>query len=296
MLPPVAEELRLLGFDPVIVLDGAACGIPEKRLILCVMRYRAAVSAPEVREAVIHPYYPVSQQAYRTARGYAEQCRSAGIPVFLRNDLHIKSVLNRLPFLRRGKNTLSYLPQGGSRFHIQILTADLELPVTCDPEPEEHAVSCGACTRCLRACPTGAIAEEGFLREKCLRFWMMNGRKPPHEIAGKMGNRFIGCDVCESCCPMNRGEERQAPLTVPLRDLLTGEVGDLNLLIGANYALPNRVLTQACVLSAALGRTDLIPELRALLARTRSPAVRETAEEALARLSEATDGNKGGSS
>ena len=286
MLPPVTEDLRQLGFDPVIVLDGACCGIREKRLILCLTRYRAALPAPEVREAVIHPYYPRSQQAYRAAREYAEQCRAGGIPVSLANDLHIKSILNRLPFLKRGKNTLSFLPEGGSRFHVQILTAELDLPVTCVPEETEHAVSCGACTRCMQACPTGAITEEGFLREKCLRFWMMNGKMPPEEIAGRMGNRLMGCDECESCCPMNRGEEREAPLTVPLRDILTGQGRGLEELIGSNYAIPNRVLTQACLLCACLNRRDLVPELQTLLETTRSAAVRQAAESALLRLAE----------
>ena len=291
----IIQELKARGFDRVEILDGKACGISEQRLILCFISYEAddADASKKCRDAVIHAYYPVSQQAYRAAREFAERCREDGLQIRLANEIHIKRILNRLPFLRRGRNTLSFLPEAGSRFHVQILTSEEDLPVTAEMEAEEHQIACGSCRKCMEACPGHAITENGFERERCLRFWMMNGKMPPEETAERMGNRLLGCDDCEACCPMNRtggsAEEEQtqgrAPATVPLKNLIEGDHHDaLAEKIGRNYAIPNRVLTQACLIAGSLGRTDLTGALEKLQNQSASPAVREAAEWAVSRL------------
>ena len=277
----IVQELKKKGFNRVEVLDGAACGIAERRLLLCFALYEADSDADEEREAVIHAYYPVSQRAYRAAREVAAQCSEAGIPMRQADEVRLKPLMNRLPFLRRGKNTLAYLPEQGSRFHVQALATEAELAVTAVPEKTAHPVACGACRRCLDSCPGGAIREDGFKKEKCLRFWMMNGKVPPKELAVRMGNRLMGCDACESCCPMNsKGTGR--PETVPLADLLDGKnLDDLGEKIGRNYAIPNRVITQACLIAGSLGRTDLAEKLAEKQKESASPAVRQAAALAL---------------
>ncbi len=275
--------LRRSGFDRVVVLDGPACGIPERRLLLCFALYEAEPEENPSREAVIHPYYPVSQQAYRRARAFVKACAEHGLQVRLRDDIRLKPILNRLPFLRLGRNTLAYLPGQGSRFHVQTLTAEEEIPITDVPEEREHPEACGSCRKCAESCPSGAIGPEGFLREKCLRFWMLNGQLPPPEIREKMGNRLLGCDVCERCCPMNPKGSGEATV-IPLAGLLRGEAAEgLKVLIGANYARPNRLLIQGCLLAASLKREDLRPELEALTGAA-SPGVRAAAEAALRSL------------
>ncbi|MBQ6384429.1 MAG: hypothetical protein IJJ42_12675 [Clostridia bacterium] len=285
----IVQDLRDLGFLRVEVLDGASCGIQETRLILCFFGYEADIPCPEERDAVIHAYYPASQTAYRLARTYVQHCREAGLDIRQANEIHIKSILNRLAFLRRGRNTLAYLPEQGSRFHVQILAANAEIPVTAEPEAEEHPADCGSCTRCRQFCPGGAIQENGFVRERCLRYWMMNGKMPPEDLAFRMGNRLIGCDACENCCPMNPPATGRA-CVVPLKTLLQ-EYDDTCLAdkIGHNYALPNRVLTQACLIAGNMNRQDMLPDLKRLEQESGSEAVRQAAHAALRRLNEDAD-------
>ena len=284
----IIQELKARGFDRVEILDGKACGISEQRLILCFISYEAddADASKKCRDAVIHAYYPVSQQAYRAAREFAERCREDGLQIRLANEIHIKRILNRLPFLRRGRNTLSFLPEAGSRFHVQILTSEEDLPVTAEMEAEEHQIACGSCRKCMEACPGHAITENGFERERCLRFWMMNGRIPPEDLAYRMGNRLIGCDDCEACCPMNPPAAGQAH-PVPLRPLLRKlDYDQLAEQIGYNYAIPNRVLTQACLIAGNMGRSDLEAELKRLERESGSAAVKQAARLALRRMAE----------
>ena len=271
------------GFDRVAVLDGKQCGIEQKRLILAFMTYEP-VEEQKVSGALIHPYYPVSQRAYRAAGDIAASLRKEGLDVQQANHIHIKSILGRLPFLRRGRNTLSYMGVAGSRFHVQILTADEEIPVTDDLYETEREYSCGKCRRCMSACPGGAITDDGFERERCLRYWMLNGELPPDEIKEKMGSRLIGCDVCEACCPMNRpgtGEPEEAAL----EDLLEGRnIERLRMLIGSNYARKRKLLIQACLIAGSTRRKDLLDKVREAAEKSGDPAVKEAAAWAESRM------------
>ena len=263
--------------------DGKDCGLSARRLILCFMPYQACREDPADREAVIHPYYPVSQQAYLRVRQWTENCRKQGIEARMAPDIRVKPIFARLPFLRNGLNTLAYLPEIGSRFHVEMMTTEEDWPVTDElraPAPP----ACGSCRRCITTCPGGAITQTGFHPEKCLRFWMLNGRLPPPVIWRNMGNRLLGCDVCQACCPMNHAPGGDT-VRISLAGILTGqETATLRTLIGSNYARPGRLLIQGCVMAASLGRKDLLPEISNLLTHP-LPTVREAAKNALGSLS-----------
>lgn len=249
------RSLILKDFDDVIPVRYA-----PGTLYLCIKKMPAPAVSDACGEAVIHPYYPISQKAYLAA---AEICRQTGAE--LRNDLHLKPLLARLPQFVRGINTLSYYGKQGSRFHIQTILTPYEDEEAVDLLPENTPTTvCSQCGACIRACPTGALTPEGFLRDRCIRNWQLSGKLPPEEVLTATGNRLIGCDVCQHACPLNKDtDEETVPLSFPLRDLLTGQT-DLRELIGTNLAVKNRVLVQACVLSESLHRSDLLPELEQL--------------------------------
>ncbi len=101
-----------------------------------------------------------------------------------------------------GKNTLLINPKAGSYFFLAELILDLEL--TPDSPMEDH---CGTCTRCIDACPTDAIASEGYVVDgsKCISYLTIELREAiPEEFKDKMENYVFGCDICQQVCPWNR--------------------------------------------------------------------------------------------
>lgn len=282
----LTEKLLAAGFDRVIVLDGQACGYPEYGSVVIALWGYAAEAHPAEADAWIHPYYFASQRAYLAASDVAGQMDG----VHLRDDIRVKPIFARLPGFSQGRNTLSYVEGLGSRFHVQIIVTEEPLPATHYLEDAPHPLPCGDCRRCLDACPTRAIDEQGFHRERCLRNWMMSGKPVPPEVRA-MGNRLIGCDDCQRCCPRNPPPEGEHHAPVDLASLLTDtakQAAALRQMIGANLGIPNRVLGQACLIAGCSGRRELIQALVPLTAHP-SQAVREHAAWAVERLSALTE-------
>lgn len=268
----VKQALLEQGFDRVIALDGAAWG--GGTLLLALWTY-CAEAQPRTEDAWVHPYYFASQQAYMAARRVTEAAQAAGVGIAMRDEIRVKPIFARLPGFTQGRNTLSYAEGIGSRFHVQILLLDEVLPFDAALEETPHPLHCGACRACLDACPTGALDEAGFHREKCLRNWMMSGQPVPEELRGRMGNRLMGCDECQRCCPHNPPPAGEAGETIPLADLLENTktaCAALKASMGANMGIPNRVLGQACLIAGCAEDASLLPRLTEL-SHSPSPTV-----------------------
>jgi epoxyqueuosine reductase len=101
-----------------------------------------------------------------------------------------------------GKHTNLITQQAGSWYFIGEMIVDVPLPA--DGPATDH---CGSCTRCLDACPTGAITAPYELdAERCISYLTIEyrGEDLPEETAGQIGNWIYGCDVCQDVCPWNR--------------------------------------------------------------------------------------------
>ena len=274
----VLQRLTEAGFARVLVLDGGTCGAGAPTLLLAMMFYEPEQYADSAG-ALIHPYYFASQRAYRAASALVQEARPEGIGLCLRDELRVKPIFARLPELTQGRNTLSFTREHGSRFHVQILTLDEPLTPNASLLAEPKPTHCGSCTRCMAACPTHAIDETGFHRERCLRNWQLSGKPVPPDLRPLMGQRLIGCDECQRCCPHNPPTALQPRGAVPLKQLLTAPKdasATLREQIGANLALPNRVLAQSLLCAGCSGDRSLLP-LTESLARHPSPAVSEHA-------------------
>ncbi len=71
-------------------------------------------------------------------------------------------------------------------------------------EPDAPAPgSCGACTRCVAACPTGCIVAPGaVVSDRCVSSLTIERRGPiPRALRPLLGDWLFGCDACQDVCP-----------------------------------------------------------------------------------------------
>jgi epoxyqueuosine reductase len=100
-----------------------------------------------------------------------------------------------------GRNANLLLPGHGSWYVLGTIVTDAML--TRSPPAEG---GCGRCTRCLPACPTGAIIAPGVVdARRCLAWLLQSTGAFPTEFRAALGDRIYGCDDCQEVCPPNRG-------------------------------------------------------------------------------------------
>lgn len=111
-----------------------------------------------------------------------------------------------------GKNANLLLPGAGSWFVLGSVVTDAPLPVA--PAPLDDG--CGACTRCIEACPTGAIVAPGVVdANRCLAWVLQRPGSIPVELRAAVGDRVYGCDDCQDACPPALRAERRADPAAP---------------------------------------------------------------------------------
>jgi epoxyqueuosine reductase len=104
-----------------------------------------------------------------------------------------------------GKNTCLIHPKLGSFGFLAVLLTSL------DVREEERVATlvsdhCGTCTRCLEACPTGALIEPYKMdATKCIAYLTIEHKGSiASELMEQMGRQVFGCDICQDVCPWNR--------------------------------------------------------------------------------------------
>ncbi len=101
----------------------------------------------------------------------------------------------------QGKSTMLIHPRVGTFFFLASVFTTLDLPP--DEPMRDH---CGSCTRCITACPTGAITAPQQLDARlCVSYLTIENKGPiPEALRPLMGDRIYGCDDCLDACPWNR--------------------------------------------------------------------------------------------
>lgn len=99
-----------------------------------------------------------------------------------------------------GRSGLLISPVYGTWLFLGGLLTDVQL----EPDPPWHG-TCGNCTRCVDACPTGAIIEDGVVDpRRCLSYVTQMKGSLPEDLREPLGHMIFGCDVCQDVCPYNR--------------------------------------------------------------------------------------------
>jgi epoxyqueuosine reductase len=193
-----------------------------------------------------------------------------------------------------GKSTMLIHPQLGTWFFLaEILTTiDLEPDV---PLPDR----CGSCTRCISACPTGAITAPHELdARRCISYLTIELKGSiPEEMRPLIGDRIYGCDDCLTACPWNRFAQASRETAfaarafvhdMALRDLLRlDEEGFRTLFRNSPIKRIKRrgFLRNVCVALGNVGTCDDLPALERA-AYDAEPLIAEHAQWAIARIEE----------
>ena len=103
-----------------------------------------------------------------------------------------------------GKNTCILNEKLGSWLFLGVIVTSLE--VANGESAALAADRCGSCTRCIDACPTGALTGEREMdANRCIAYLTIEKRGPiPTELRPGIGRQVFGCDICQDVCPWNR--------------------------------------------------------------------------------------------
>jgi epoxyqueuosine reductase len=169
-----------------------------------------------------------------------------------------------------GKSTMLLDARLGTWFFLAEILTTLEFAPDA-PQPAR----CGSCTRCITACPTGAITAPHHLdARRCISYLTIELKGAiPLEFRPLIGDRIYGCDDCLDACPWNRFAEasresvfaaRPSTTGMALRDYLGLTDEEFNTLF--RHSPIKRIkhrgfLRNVCVALGNVGNADDLPAL-----------------------------------
>ncbi|GAW91224.1 tRNA epoxyqueuosine(34) reductase QueG [Calderihabitans maritimus] len=191
-----------------------------------------------------------------------------------------------------GKNCSLITPDEGSWVFLGEILVDVELD---RDYPLDHR-GCGNCSRCLEACPAGALRAPYTLdSSRCLSYISQKSGFIPEEFRSLLGTRLYGCDTCQLVCPYNHSPEPVSQASIARPERFTAElVKVLSLNRQEFYQMfgfsvlawrgKNVLARNAAVALGNLGDEDAVPGLKKALLEHPSPTVRGHAAWALGRI------------
>jgi len=202
-----------------------------------------------------------------------------------------------------GKHTNLISRRLGNWFFLGEIILDIALP----PDTPE-TTHCGTCTRCLPACPTGAITAPYQLdARRCISYLTIELKGSiPVDLRPLVGNRIYGCDDCLAACPWNKFAVRATdPAVAPRADLTAPDLLELLALDDAGFRAKFRhspikrtkrrgLLRNVCVALGNLGDPRALPALEHAAEHDPEPLVREHAAWAVAQIIDKNSGEAAG--
>ncbi|MBR5684996.1 MAG: tRNA epoxyqueuosine(34) reductase QueG [Muribaculaceae bacterium] len=205
-----AEGHRDLRRDPAMLLEGA------QTVISLALNYYPSR---------FQPYDALRVAYYAYGRDYHEVLREklTELAHFIEQITHCatRPCVDSAPIRERywaqraglgfiGRNDCLILPGKGSFFFLGEIVTTAQLP------PDEPCtMTCGDCGKCIAACPTGALHDDGIVDASCCLSCLLienHDDELPAWVGEVIGNRVVGCDSCQLSCPHNA---HAVPTTVP---------------------------------------------------------------------------------
>ncbi|MBB6176546.1 epoxyqueuosine reductase [Anoxybacillus tengchongensis] len=207
-------------------------------------------------------------------------------------ELADRAVAERAGIGWSGKNCSIITPEFGSYVYLGEMITNIPFPPDTPIEDQ-----CGTCTRCIDACPTGALVQGGQLNAKrCIAFLTQTKTFIPDEFRDKIGNRLYGCDTCQLVCPKNKGKdfhfhpemepdpEVVKPLLKPLLHMTNRQFKEMFGHLSGAWRGKKPIQRNAIIALAHYKDESAIDDLLMLLREDSRPVIRGTAAWALGKI------------
>ncbi|HXZ01612.1 MAG TPA: tRNA epoxyqueuosine(34) reductase QueG [Stellaceae bacterium] len=275
-----------------VVVLGANYGPEADPLAMLAQRDRGAISV----YAQGHDYHDILKARLKALARWIDGRWSGALKVFVDTAPVMEKPLAAAAALGwQGKHTNLVSRDFGSWLFLGEIYLALALPP--DTAETDH---CGACRRCLDACPTGAFPAPYRLEARRCISYLTIEHKGHIEAALRplIGNRIYGCDDCLAVCPWNKfarvsaepGFRSREALAAPSLAALAklDDAGFRALFKGSAVKRigRNRFIRNVLIAIGNSGERGLAAAAEALLDDP-SPLVRATAVWALRRLADA---------
>ena len=206
--------------DPCLLMPGA------RSVVSLAFNYYPGNRQPDVAP------YKISKYAYGIDYHKIIREKLNALSEFMRQsagEIHIRSFVDSAPVLERawaveagigwiGRNSMLISKKNGSFFFLAELITDLQLTYD-SPFGGNY---CGDCSRCIDACPTGAISDFVVDAAKCISYLTIELKDELSPAPkGSYEKWIFGCDICQDVCPWNRfSSPNTEPQLAPLQGLL----------------------------------------------------------------------------
>ena len=240
-------------------------------------------------------YHQVMKERLRILAQGLPECagRPVGSRVFVDDSpLLERAVAERAGLGWFGKNTNILTATHGSWVFLGQLLTDLEL------EPDKPLQkSCGTCSRCIPACPTGAIVAPYVIdARRCISYLTIECRGAiPRDLRPLVGDWVFGCDLCQEVCPVNQDVPASSSRTLQRTGFSALELIPLLSISQEEFSAQFRsspikrakrvgLQRNACVALGNMGDREAVPALGRAVREADEPLVRGHAAWALGRL------------
>ena len=189
-----------------------------------------------------------------------------------------------------GKNGLVISKEFGSYMFLGELITNLDI------EPDQPVdYGCGDCNRCVTACPTSGLIGDGSMNAKrCLSFQTQDKGVMDLEFRKKIKTVIYGCDICQICCPYNKGLDNPLateidpdlshPELLPFLELSNGQFKEKFGHVAGSWRGKNILQRNAIMALANANDRSAIPKLLEIIDKGQNPIHVATAIWALCQL------------